>query len=126
MAQTERHFSRPGPEPPRLFAPALDREDGRGLALVRVRAGVRAGAWDRQPLSREGGRGEYVWCEPDGVRAGHPGWVHRTAPHRRRCSRPPFLGGPETAERVCRPRRRCGRGELRSGSGRRRRTGSNR
>ncbi|GAB2821108.1 ATP-binding protein [Streptomyces chlorus] len=57
------------PEPPQPFAPALDREDGRGLALVRACADV----WGWQPLAREGNRGKYVWCELDGVRAGHPG-----------------------------------------------------
>ncbi|MET7326045.1 ATP-binding protein [Streptomyces sp. NPDC005549] len=47
------------PEPPQSFDRALDREDGRGLALVRACADV----WGWQPLAREGNRGKYVWCE---------------------------------------------------------------
>ncbi|WP_217142731.1 ATP-binding protein [Streptomyces sp. AC627_RSS907] len=47
------------PEPPQPFAPALEREDGRGLALVRACADV----WGWQPLTRDGNRGKYVWCE---------------------------------------------------------------
>ena len=47
------------PAPPRPFAPDLDREDGRGLALVRACADV----WGWQPLTREGDRGKVVWCE---------------------------------------------------------------
>ena len=44
-------------DPQRILA--VDREDGRGLALVRACADV----WGWQPLAREGGRGKYVWCE---------------------------------------------------------------
>lgn len=33
---------------------------GAGLALVRACADV----WGWQPLTREGDRGKYVWCEP--------------------------------------------------------------
>ncbi|MFD6325405.1 ATP-binding protein [Streptomyces sp. NPDC058442] len=47
------------PEPPRPFAPELEGEDGRGLALVRACADV----WGWHPLSRFGNRGKYVWCE---------------------------------------------------------------
>ncbi|MFC9547880.1 ATP-binding protein [Streptomyces sp. NPDC014603] len=47
------------PEPPQTFAPPLDRENGRGLTLVRACADV----WGWQPLSREGSRGKLVWCE---------------------------------------------------------------
>ncbi len=47
------------PEPPQPFTPPLDREDGRGLALVRACADV----WGWQPLPREGSRGTFVWCE---------------------------------------------------------------
>ncbi|MFF8092226.1 ATP-binding protein [Streptomyces sp. NPDC016675] len=47
------------PEPPQPFERALEREDGRGLAMVRACADV----WGWQPLSREGDRGKYVWCE---------------------------------------------------------------
>ncbi|SDC08518.1 Anti-sigma regulatory factor (Ser/Thr protein kinase) [Streptomyces prasinopilosus] len=53
------------PEPPRPFMPAPDREGGRGLALVRACADV----WGWQPLSREGSRGKYVWCELGAARA---------------------------------------------------------
>ncbi|MET4657289.1 hypothetical protein ABID80_000981 [Streptomyces sp. PvP037] len=48
------------PLPPQPLDLAVDREDGRGLALVRACADV----WGWQPLAREGGRGKYVWCEP--------------------------------------------------------------
>lgn len=34
-------------------------EEGRGLALVRACADV----WGWQPLSRNGSRGKYVWCD---------------------------------------------------------------
>ncbi|MFE7276315.1 ATP-binding protein [Streptomyces sp. NPDC057623] len=50
------------PEPPR---PPGDlevlgaAEEGRGLALVRACADL----WGWQPLTREGNRGKYVWCE---------------------------------------------------------------
>ena len=37
-----------------------DAEDGRGLALVRACADL----WGWQPLSRNGSRGKYIWCEP--------------------------------------------------------------
>ncbi|MFD5494937.1 ATP-binding protein [Streptomyces sp. NPDC127091] len=47
------------PEPPQPFASKWEREDGRGLALVRACADV----WGWQPLAREGNRGKYVWCE---------------------------------------------------------------
>ncbi|SCD43678.1 ATP-binding protein [Streptomyces althioticus] len=47
------------PEPPRPFTPDPDREDGRGLALVRACADM----WGWQPLTREGNRGKVVWCE---------------------------------------------------------------
>ncbi|MEU0286610.1 ATP-binding protein [Streptomyces sp. NPDC006147] len=47
------------PEPPEPFAAALEREDGRGLALVRACADV----WGWQPLVRDGNRGKFVWCE---------------------------------------------------------------
>ncbi|WP_237519092.1 ATP-binding protein [Streptomyces sp. SID5910] len=47
------------PEPPQPLDRALDREDGRGLALVRACADV----WGWQPLAREGNRGKYIWCE---------------------------------------------------------------
>ena len=47
------------PEPPQPFAPDWEREDGRGLALVRACADV----WGWQPLTRDGNRGKYVWCE---------------------------------------------------------------
>lgn len=47
------------PEPPQPFERAPEREDGRGLAMVRACADV----WGWQPLSREGNRGKYVWCE---------------------------------------------------------------
>ncbi|MET9252265.1 ATP-binding protein [Streptomyces sp. NPDC003717] len=44
------------PEPPLPFEPALDREDGRGMSLVRACSDV----WGWQPLTREGNRGKYV------------------------------------------------------------------
>ncbi|MBT3153471.1 ATP-binding protein [Streptomyces sp. CHD11] len=47
------------PEPPEPFEPALEREDGRGLALVRSCADE----WGWQPLTRGGNRGKVVWCE---------------------------------------------------------------
>ncbi|MGQ4385531.1 ATP-binding protein [Streptomyces sp. SAS_270] len=51
------------PEPPEPPCP-LDRlsglaEEGRGLALVRACADL----WGWQPLSRNGSRGKYVWCD---------------------------------------------------------------
>jgi hypothetical protein len=36
-----------------------DAENGRGLTLVRACSDV----WGWQPLSRNGNRGKYVWCE---------------------------------------------------------------
>ncbi|WP_405861554.1 ATP-binding protein [Streptomyces sp. NBC_01515] len=47
------------PEPPRELAKLLDREEGRGLGLVKACADL----WGWQPLSRNGRRGKYVWCE---------------------------------------------------------------
>nr|WSY54768.1 ATP-binding protein [Streptomyces sp. NBC_00886] len=47
------------PEPPRPLEELGDAEDGRGLALVRACADL----WGWQPLSRNGNRGKYVWCE---------------------------------------------------------------
>lgn len=47
------------PEPPEPFERAAEREDGRGLALVRACADV----WGWQPLARCGNQGKYVWCE---------------------------------------------------------------
>ncbi|MGW0827985.1 ATP-binding protein [Streptomyces sp. NPDC002845] len=47
------------PEPPRKLDLVTDLEDGRGLALVRACADQ----WGWQPLTRNGNRGKYVWCE---------------------------------------------------------------
>ncbi|MFZ4153109.1 ATP-binding protein [Streptomyces pseudogriseolus] len=47
------------PEPPQPFSPLLEREDGRGLALVRACADV----WGWQPSAKDGSRGKFVWCE---------------------------------------------------------------
>ncbi|MFI0510547.1 ATP-binding protein [Streptomyces sp. WSLK1-5] len=47
------------PEPPGALAQLTDVENGRGLALVRACADL----WGWQPLSRNGNRGKYVWCE---------------------------------------------------------------
>ncbi|MFJ2760757.1 ATP-binding protein [Streptomyces prasinus] len=47
------------PEPPVPFEREEEWESGRGLALVRACADV----WGWQPLTREGARGKYVWCE---------------------------------------------------------------
>ncbi|MFJ8937067.1 ATP-binding protein [Streptomyces sp. NPDC102365] len=48
------------PGPPRPLAPGADlAEEGRGLALVTTCADE----WGWQPLSRNGDRGKYVWCE---------------------------------------------------------------
>ncbi|MEV0910119.1 ATP-binding protein [Streptomyces hokutonensis] len=50
------------PEPPdqqRELTNHLDREEGRGLGLVKACADL----WGWQPLSRNGSRGKYVWCE---------------------------------------------------------------
>ncbi|MEV5005798.1 ATP-binding protein [Streptomyces sp. NPDC056159] len=47
------------PEPPTPLEQVVDLEAGRGLALVRACADL----WGWQPLSREGNRGKYVWCD---------------------------------------------------------------
>ncbi|MFJ9628682.1 ATP-binding protein [Streptomyces sp. NPDC101175] len=50
------------PEPPQPhgeLTALTDQEDGRGLALVQACADL----WGWQPLSRNGHRGKYVWCE---------------------------------------------------------------
>jgi anti-sigma regulatory factor (Ser/Thr protein kinase) len=47
------------PEPPRELAKLLDLEEGRGLGLVKACADL----WGWQPLSRNGSKGKYVWCE---------------------------------------------------------------
>ncbi|AZM62181.1 MULTISPECIES: ATP-binding protein [unclassified Streptomyces] len=47
------------PRPPEPFERAVEREDGRGLALVRACADV----WGWQPLVRDGSQGKFVWCE---------------------------------------------------------------
>ncbi|MFI9603117.1 ATP-binding protein [Streptomyces sp. NPDC052043] len=47
------------PEPPMPLEQVVDLEEGRGLALVRACADL----WGWQPLSREGNRGKYVWCD---------------------------------------------------------------
>jgi anti-sigma regulatory factor (Ser/Thr protein kinase) len=47
------------PEPPVPLEEGAHLEEGRGLALVRACADL----WGWQPLSREGNRGKYVWCE---------------------------------------------------------------
>ena len=47
------------PEPPSKLSDLVEAEEGRGLALVRACADV----WGWQPLSRNGNRGKYVWCE---------------------------------------------------------------
>ncbi|WP_033285308.1 ATP-binding protein [Streptomyces sp. NRRL F-525] len=47
------------PEPPRELAKHLDLEEGRGLGLVKACADL----WGWQPLSRNGSKGKYVWCE---------------------------------------------------------------
>ncbi|MGW0837393.1 ATP-binding protein [Streptomyces prunicolor] len=49
------------PEPPNELTSITDLEEGRGLALVRACANQ----WGWQPLSRNGHRGKYVWCELD-------------------------------------------------------------
>jgi anti-sigma regulatory factor (Ser/Thr protein kinase) len=49
------------PEPPAKLEEVLEAETGRGLALVRACADL----WGWQPLSREGRRGKYVWCDLD-------------------------------------------------------------
>ncbi|WP_230396424.1 ATP-binding protein [Streptomyces blattellae] len=57
------------PEPPQPLDLAPDREDGRGLALVRACADT----WGWQPLSRHGNRGKYVWCQLSPARTGSGG-----------------------------------------------------
>ncbi|KUO21355.1 hypothetical protein AQJ91_09970 [Streptomyces dysideae] len=47
------------PAPPGELASLADAEEERGLALVRACADL----WGRQPLSRNGSRGKYVWCD---------------------------------------------------------------
>ncbi|NUP14626.1 MAG: ATP-binding protein [Streptomyces sp.] len=47
------------PEPPRDLAQLGEAEEGRGLAMVRACADL----WGWQPLTRNGNRGKYVWCE---------------------------------------------------------------
>ncbi|MFE7210859.1 ATP-binding protein [Streptomyces sp. NPDC057611] len=47
------------PAPPAPLEQVVDLEEGRGLALVRACADL----WGWQPLSREGNRGKYVWCD---------------------------------------------------------------
>ncbi|GAB2861791.1 ATP-binding protein [Streptomyces deserti] len=47
------------PEPPEPFDQAADLEEGWGLALVRACSDL----WGWQPLTRDGNRGKYVWCE---------------------------------------------------------------
>jgi len=47
------------PEPPANLPDLVDAEKGRGLALVCACADV----WGWQPLTRNGNRGKYVWCE---------------------------------------------------------------
>ncbi|MCX4907972.1 ATP-binding protein [Streptomyces sp. NBC_00878] len=47
------------PEPPGELAQLTGAETGRGLALVRACADL----WGWQPLTRDGSRGKYVWCD---------------------------------------------------------------
>ncbi|WP_435211681.1 ATP-binding protein [Streptomyces sp. bgisy034] len=47
------------PAPPQEPATPGVAEEGRGLALVRACADL----WGWQPLTRDGNRGKYVWCE---------------------------------------------------------------
>jgi anti-sigma regulatory factor (Ser/Thr protein kinase) len=50
------------PEPPGSPGELVglgEAEEGRGLALVRACADL----WGWQPLTRDGNRGKYVWCE---------------------------------------------------------------
>ncbi|MFI6543200.1 ATP-binding protein [Streptomyces prunicolor] len=51
------------PEPPGELTSITDLEEGRGLALVKACADL----WGWQPLSRNGHRGKYVWCELGGA-----------------------------------------------------------
>ncbi len=46
------------PEPPDSVVDT-DREEGRGLTLVRACSDL----WGWQPLARHGSRGKYVWCD---------------------------------------------------------------
>ncbi|WP_030603576.1 ATP-binding protein [Streptomyces fulvoviolaceus] len=47
------------PEAPGQLAELIGAEEGRGLALVRACADL----WGWQPLTRNGNRGKYVWCD---------------------------------------------------------------
>jgi anti-sigma regulatory factor (Ser/Thr protein kinase) len=47
------------PEPSLPWGQLTDAEEGRGLALVRACADE----WSWQPLTRNGQRGKYVWCD---------------------------------------------------------------
>ena len=47
------------PEPPGELGELGDAETRRGLALVRACADL----WGWQPLTKDGNRGKYVWCE---------------------------------------------------------------
>lgn len=47
------------PGPPGRLEPLAEAEEGRGLALVRACADL----WGWQPLTRDGSRGKYVWCD---------------------------------------------------------------
>ncbi|MCT9084274.1 ATP-binding protein [Streptomyces fulvoviolaceus] len=47
------------PEAPGQLAELIGPEEGRGLALVRACADL----WGWQPLTRNGNRGKYVWCD---------------------------------------------------------------
>ncbi|MDQ0908080.1 anti-sigma regulatory factor (Ser/Thr protein kinase) [Streptomyces canus] len=47
------------PQPPGALHAMGEAEEGRGLALVKACADL----WGWQPLSRQGNRGKYVWCE---------------------------------------------------------------
>jgi anti-sigma regulatory factor (Ser/Thr protein kinase) len=47
------------PAPPRAVDQVTESEDGRGIGLVRACADV----WGWYPLTRNGNRGKFVWCE---------------------------------------------------------------
>lgn len=47
------------PQPPATLDQVTEAEDGRGLGLVRACADV----WGWYPLTRNGNRGKFVWCE---------------------------------------------------------------
>jgi anti-sigma regulatory factor (Ser/Thr protein kinase) len=47
------------PEPPGELERLVELEEGRGLALVRDHTDL----WGWQPLTRNGRRGKYVWCD---------------------------------------------------------------